>query len=84
MEQAIKLTKVQGYDDRVTDSSGNAFYGKKKHAEIREDPLFWQALIKKEGVFAGKAYWLWGWHDFIDHLAEGKDADSFFNKLLNP
>lgn len=22
------------------------------------------------------------WHRFIDHLAEGKDADSFFNKLL--
>ena len=22
------------------------------------------------------------WHQFIDHLASGKDADSFFNELL--
>lgn len=26
--------------------------------------------------------WQSYWHDFIDHLAEGKDADSFFNELL--
>lgn len=26
--------------------------------------------------------WQYHWHEFIDHLAEGKDADSFFNNLL--
>jgi hypothetical protein len=26
--------------------------------------------------------WLVNWHRFIDHLAEGKDAESFFNELL--
>lgn len=26
--------------------------------------------------------WQMHWHRFIDHLAEGKDAESFFNELL--
>lgn len=26
--------------------------------------------------------WLINWHRFIDHLAEGKDAESFFQQLL--
>lgn len=26
--------------------------------------------------------WLYHWHHFIDHLAEGKDAESFFTDLL--
>ncbi len=26
--------------------------------------------------------WLNHWHRFIDHLAEGKDADGFFNEIL--
>lgn len=29
-----------------------------------------------------KFYWKVYWHLFIDHLAEGKDAESFFNELL--
>jgi hypothetical protein len=29
-----------------------------------------------------KDLWLWHWHRFIDHLAEGKDEESFFNELL--
>ncbi len=28
------------------------------------------------------ADWKMNWHNFIDHLAEGKDAESFFNELL--
>lgn len=27
--------------------------------------------------------WLYQWHRFIDHLAEGKDAESFFESLTN-
>lgn len=27
--------------------------------------------------------WVYHWHRFIDHLAEGKDAGEFFNTLLN-
>lgn len=30
-----------------------------------------------------KDEWLTNWHRFIDHLAEGKDANSFFSDLLN-
>jgi hypothetical protein len=26
--------------------------------------------------------WLYHWHRFIDHLAEGKDTESFFEQLL--
>jgi hypothetical protein len=26
--------------------------------------------------------WQWHWHKFIDHLAEGKDYESYFKKLL--
>jgi hypothetical protein len=26
--------------------------------------------------------WLYHWHRLIDHLAEGKDAESFFADLL--
>lgn len=56
------------------------------------DPLFWQSLGKAMGwkekmYIEGKGErnvkeWLEYWHNFIDHLAEGKDADSFFNELL--
>lgn len=32
--------------------------------------------------FQGKEYkWKYKWHLFIDHLAEGKDAESYFEKL---
>jgi hypothetical protein len=59
------------------------------------DPLFWQALGKAYGWgtdainvswnIKGKdmGTWLYNWHSFIDHLAEGKDADSFFKELIN-
>lgn len=58
------------------------------------DPLFWQALGKAEGWDRGietcqipntcsyHSSWKRHWHCFIDHLAEGKDADSFFKELL--
>lgn len=54
------------------------------------DPLFWQALGKamgwKEEMWWVNNYieaWKYHWHRFIDHLAEGKDADSFFQDLLS-
>lgn len=57
------------------------------------DPFFWQALGKARGwedqkvsnlSFIGKTTgkaWKNCWHRFIDHLAEKKDAESFFNEL---
>lgn len=61
------------------------------------DPLFWQALCK-ENLFGNLKIFINTWrrdgprtlpawhyqmHRFIDHLAEGKDADSFFDTLLH-
>jgi hypothetical protein len=28
--------------------------------------------------------WLYHWHRFIDHVAEGKDPDEFFKELIKP
>jgi hypothetical protein len=62
-------------------------------SEIFMSPLFWQALGKAKGWDEGKYWdeiypnspyqWMWQhiWHRFIDHLAEGKDAESFFASL---
>lgn len=57
------------------------------------DPLFWQALGKAEGwtkVLLSSANeetwqleWERNWHDFIDHLIEDKDINTFFEELLN-
>ena len=61
------------------------------------DRTFWQALGKARGwgkktlsngmvANVGRDgyinVWQSYWHDFIDHLAEGKDAESFFTELL--
>ena len=59
------------------------------------DPEFWRCLGKamvwpKEsselnvvtGSTNGRENWLYYWHRFIDHLASGKDAESFFKELL--
>lgn len=64
-------------------------------AEICLDPLFWQAMGKGLGWTTvpmdegnhrhlGQRYheWHYRMHRFIDHLAEGKDIESFFKKLL--
>jgi hypothetical protein len=53
------------------------------------DPHFWQALGKARGWkgSAGSFYgmnmesWKLHWHRFVDHLAEGKDVESFFSSL---
>ncbi len=56
-------------------------------------PTFWQALGKArvqdwgEVTFFGNdttaPTWLMKWHLFIDHLAEGKDAESFFAEITS-
>lgn len=56
------------------------------------DPKFWQTLGKAEG-WRSEYYssedadiimepWRVQWHQFIDHLAEGKPAEEFFAGLL--
>ncbi len=58
------------------------------------DPLFWQALSKAEGWeefvegydvegdYGKMQSWKNNWHRFIDHLAEVKDINSFFEELF--
>lgn len=88
MEEAIKRAIEGGWKpkrvvlDQIT----------MRHEEILLDPLFWQALGKAEGwkqegvissaKMAKKPDWVYQWIKFIEHLAEGKDADSFFKELL--
>ena len=57
------------------------------------DPSFWQSLGKamgldesrtyNGGVIKGKKLTAWEclWHNFINHLASGKDIPSFFETL---
>jgi len=57
------------------------------------DEKFWQALGKAMGWSIGEEYnginyesshsgeWKRKWHQFIDHLAEGKTIESYFENL---
>lgn len=76
----LNPTEEDGYNYRV----GKYGYSN----EVFLDPLFWQSLGKAMGWnvcdicqdCAGNQA-LMAHHDFIDHLWEGKDAESFFNQL---
>jgi hypothetical protein len=46
-------------------------------SEHLEDPDFWKALSTARKWEDTNA-WRFHWHRFIDHLADGKDAESFF------
>lgn len=81
MEQAIKKAIEGGYP-RGRIGSASFFC---------MDKDFWQALGKAEGwdkkmetkersIYTNA--WKDEWHNFIDHIAEGKSIDSFFNELL--
>ncbi len=41
-----------------------------------------EPVSPKQQMFLRPA-WLYHWHSFIDHLAEDKDPELFFNKLIN-
>jgi hypothetical protein len=93
IEQAIReAVEKGGYDffGYSLDASG-AFTDRFMTSVIFLDPLFWQALGKARGWIDAmpSTYnynveipeWKHQWHRFIDHLAGGKDADSFFASL---
>jgi hypothetical protein len=46
------------------------------------DPLFWQALGEARRWRKDTDAWRWFCHRFIEHLAEGEDAENFFEELL--
>lgn len=53
------------------------------------EPLFWKGMDtiivwkSEAGNYYDDNAWQEKWHLFIDHLAEGKSIDSFFDNLLN-
>ena len=65
-------------------------------SDVFLEPGFWQALGRarrwttdedgkywKGSLAEWKAnYWKTHWHSFIDHLAAGRDAESFFESVL--
>lgn len=63
------------------------------HQIVWCDPAFWQALGKARGWICtlkhahqkryNCAEWLRKWKALIDYLADGKDAESFFQELLH-
>lgn len=67
-------------------------------SDVFLEPRFWQALGRARGWTTdedGKywkgslaewkaGYWKTHWHRFIDHLAAGLDAESFFETVLKP
>ena len=48
--------------------------------EHLQDPDFWKALGKARG-WQDTGAWLFHWHRFIDHVAFGKNVESFFKDL---
>ena len=48
--------------------------------EHLNDPNFWKALEKARS-WQDLGAWLFHWHRFVDHIAFGKDVDSFFREL---
>jgi hypothetical protein len=87
VQQAIRdAAEKGGYRYRwwkVNDLDQNEGYNALQLRALSEhfhDPDFWMALArarKWEDINA----WRFHWHRFIDHLADRKDADSFFAAL---
>ncbi len=86
MQNAIKKALEGGYSYYPKNSDEQD-----TRCRLCLDPLFWQCLGKEEKwdekmqtterpVYSGA--WKDKWHEFIDHLAEGKDAESFFTQLF--
>lgn len=91
-EQAIKEAGAKGgYKPKRYVASLDINIQEDRQEIILLDPLFWQALGKARawaltkhpirGRYKYMKSWISEWHRFIDHLAEGKPAESFFASL---
>lgn len=92
IEGGWKPTMHVNYEDEQMVGGLSAFISRYYSERAFLDPLFWQALAKSEGWGHNKECnkcgvpfngWKGHWHRFIDHLAEGKDPNDFFNSLLS-
>jgi hypothetical protein len=86
MEQAIKKAIEGGWRDRFLSKNHKNTEAILVQWDALLDPLFWQALGKALGWEEKLQHnpWKRCWHRFTDHIASGKDADSFFTNLLTP
>ena len=83
IESAIREAVEKGGYAAITEEVSDVFAPPVVARLAFLDPLFWQALGKAMG-WGGEDWdggWRKHWHRFIDHLAEGKDAESFFKDL---
>ena len=68
---------------KVADLEYNEGYNALRMRGLTEhlsDPSFWKALAPaRERQDTGA--WICHWHRFIDHIALGEDAESFFSSL---
>ncbi len=93
-EQAIRKSIEGGYE-RYSKEELFAWNKEASLPMIFMDKDFWKCLGKAEGWDEGEHIdvtyknapitmymWQWKWHSFIDHLAEGKEIELFFNQLL--
>ena len=91
IEQAIEEAQSQGWKPQVQaffraqDPSYEEGLRDVNSTSLFLDPSFWQALGKARGWVDSRSLvlegWAYYWHDFIDHLASGGDAESFFKEL---
>lgn len=91
MEEAIKRAVMVGYDYvEIKENEFAPLLRMSANNIALLDPLFWQALGRHEG-WGKESYFEDQWdeeswkkqmHSFIDHIAEGKSVDSFFDGIL--
>jgi len=70
--QTIDIWELSFLDPKVWEALGKSFGWNKYES--------WMRCINCGGVL-DENNWLYQWHKFIDHLANGKSAESFFEKF---
>lgn len=64
---------------------GKAMGWKEIHdSRCNGDGKYSKTGVKDRCSCVPKQQWFYQWHRFIDHLASGGDAESFFTNLLKP
>ncbi|MDE2098550.1 MAG: hypothetical protein KGL39_14950 [Patescibacteria group bacterium] len=89
-EQAIEKGAENGFDFLSTEHGCACGNLRAPCAESRTfcnsgaflDPAFWRSLGKALNEDCEVSVWLILWHEFIDHLAAGETAESYFEDLL--
>jgi hypothetical protein len=81
--RAIRDAAERGGWWKVADLEHNERYNALRMRGLTQhlsDPSFWKALATaRERQDTGT--WICHWHRFIDHIALGEDAESFFSSL---